>query len=115
MQVDRRIYPRVSVDLPAEIDFALASRTLDARITNLSLSGFLIEGDSQLVDLNSVSGIGPIEFDLHFGLDQMPVHCRCRVVYKRREGQKRCSLGLSILSIPDEQKSRLASYISSRL
>lgn len=115
MQVDRRIYPRVSVDLPAEIDFPLASRTLDARITNLSLTGVLVEGDIRLVEMNSLSGVGPIEFDLHFGLDGQPMHCRCRVVYKRREGQQRCSLGLSVLSIPDEQRTRLADFINQRL
>ncbi len=111
MGKERRFYPRVSVDIPAELDMAMLTETLDVRVTNLSLAGLMIEGDQRVYELKPPAGIGSVEIGLHFGIQGQPVHCHCRVVYKRRAGQNRCALGLAILSISESQKALIARLV----
>ena len=110
MNDERRIYPRISVDIAAEVELHRIE-TVDVRITDLSLSGLSIEGDERLTNLRPIASYGPMELEVHFGIEGSPVHCRCRVIYKRREGQSKSSMGLTILTIPEDQKERLATFI----
>lgn len=100
MQSERRLHPRVNTELPGELE--VAGATYDVVIVNLSAGGFLIEGSGDLLRLSPPAGLAALEVDLHFGLIDTPVHCRCRIVYKRRQSYDKGALGLHTLSISDE-------------
>jgi hypothetical protein len=118
MKTDMRLHPRVSVDLPAELE-PFRGDCVDARLIYLSLSGALVEGRAELGALlgarrELVAGI-PLELNLHFGLESASVHCHCRVVHSRRLAQGHFQVGLKFLSIPTDSQAALGRYIEARL
>ncbi|UTW11592.1 PilZ domain-containing protein [Marinobacterium rhizophilum] len=118
MKTDMRLHPRVSVDLPAELE-PFHGDCVDVRLIYLSLSGALVEGQGELEALlgarrERVAGI-PLELNLHFGLEAASVHCHCRVVHSRRLAQDCFQVGLKILSLPSQSQDALNRYIEARL
>ncbi|MDO6594894.1 PilZ domain-containing protein [Neptuniibacter sp. 1_MG-2023] len=112
--MDRRTYPRIDTDLPAEVQM-FAGSSIDVRLINLSLGGMLVEGGKEVELLRPLVDGAPLELSLHFGLNQYPLHCHCRVVYQRRQSQGCIQLGLSLLSIDDRALALLQQYISEQL
>ncbi len=111
---DRRIYPRVACDLPAELE-TVTGESLDVRIVNLSRGGFYVEGGAGLVEMQSPQGIGPLEIWLHFGLPTSALHCHCRVVYKRRHAHDRVGLGLNLISTDHQALKHLEQFVGLHL
>lgn len=114
MHSDRRLAPRVPCDIAAEIDM-LFGDSIDVQITDLSSSGCQIRGDQRLTQLDSIATGAPLEFSLNFGLDGCPIHTFCRMIYKRRETQSSCVMGLRWSSIPEHQMEILQRFIDERL
>lgn len=118
MNVDMRLHPRVSVDLPAELE-PFRGDCLDVRLVNLSLSGVLVEGSAELEALlgarKSPASDMPLELNLHFGLETQSIHCHCRMVHSRRLAENRFQVGMKILSIPTDSQGLLGRYIEARL
>jgi hypothetical protein len=118
MHVELRLNPRVSVDMPAELE-PFRGECLDVRLINLSLSGVLVEGNGELEQLlhrsRGLAAGMPLELNLHFGLEQAPIHCHCRLIHSRRLAQDQFQMGMKILSIADSSQAELSRYISSRL
>ncbi|GGO86830.1 hypothetical protein GCM10011348_38630 [Marinobacterium nitratireducens] len=118
MKREMRLHPRVGVDMPAELE-PYGSDSLDVRLVNLSVGGALIEGSEQLESLlNAVrhpeSGV-PVEVNLHFGLEEGPVHCHCRLIHTRRLAQSRYQMGMKILSLASDCQDMLSRFVESRL
>ncbi len=114
MNPERRIYPRIHVELPAEVE-ANTGETADVTVLNLSVGGLLVEGGAELAGLKPpVEGV-PLELKLHFGLDDEPLHCHCRVVYNQRLSQFKHRFGLTILSMDQPAIQHLQAFIESRL
>ena len=114
MHSDRRLTPRVACDIAAEIDM-LFGDSIDVEIIDLSRSGCQIRGDERLNRLDSVASGAPLEFSLSFGLDGCPIHTFCRMIYKRRETQSSCTMGLRCNSVPEHQMEILQRFIDCRL
>ena len=114
MQPDRRITPRVNSDICGEIHM-LFGDCIDVQIVDISASGCQVVGDERLMSLRSVATGAPLEFNLNFGLDGCPMHAFCRMIYKRRETQKRCVMGLRWNSIPEHQLDILQRFVAQRL
>ncbi len=114
MRPERRIYPRLGVELPAELEQNDAI-TLDVTLLDISQGGFLLEGSAELMQVRSPSGAGSAEFNLHFGLADSAIHCHCRIVHQRRISQHRVQCGVSILSIDQQGFDRLHGYIRRHL
>lgn len=111
MNQERRIYPRVHVEIPAEVEDG-RGETANATLLNLSLGGLLLEGGGDLLELQSpVKGM-PLELKVHFGLESEPVHCHCRVVYSQRQSQQCMRYGLIILSIDQHASDMLQAFIA---
>ncbi|WP_299182743.1 PilZ domain-containing protein [uncultured Neptuniibacter sp.] len=114
MHAERRIYPRIHVKLPAELSSG-DGQSVDVSLINLSLGGMLVEGGADLAELKPVITGAPLEVNLHFGLNDQPVHCLCRVVYKQRQSQRCLRYGLSVLSMDLQTQEQLQSYIEQQL
>lgn len=118
MQAEKRLHPRVGVDLPAELE-PYGGECFDVRLINLSLGGLLVEGDEQLeklIDVNRrTAGAAPVEVNIHFGLEQGAVHCHCRLIHMHRLAQNRFQMGMKILSIADTHHQSLSRFIEARL
>lgn len=114
MHSDRRLAPRVPCDIAAEIDM-LFGDSIDVQIIDLSSSGCQIRGDQRLTKLDSIATGAPLEFSLNFGLDGSPIHTFCRMIYKRRETQSSCVMGLRWSSVPEHQMEILQGFINERL
>ena len=114
MQSDRRLAPRVPCEIAAEIDM-LFGDSIDVQIIDVSTSGCQIRGDQRLTKLDSIATGAPLEFSLNFGLDACPIHTFCRMIYKRRETQNSCTMGLRWNSIPEHQMEILQRFIDARL
>lgn len=118
MKREMRVHPRVGVDLPAELEPFIGD-SLDVRLINLSVGGALIEGSEQLEQLLDASrkleSGTPVEVNLHFGLDEGPVHCHCRLIHMRRLAQSRYQLGMKILSLANDCQEMLGRFVESRL
>ncbi|WP_286236940.1 PilZ domain-containing protein [Neptuniibacter halophilus] len=111
---ERRIHPRIHVQLPAE----LATRegeSVDVSLINLSLGGMLVEGGPEMAGLKPPVIGAPLELYLHFGIDDQPLHCLCRVVYNQRQSQTCLRYGLSILSIDQQASQVLQGFIDRHL
>jgi hypothetical protein len=108
---ERRIFPRLHVDIPAEVEDGRGV-SADVTLLNLSLSGLLIEGGSDLLQLQPVVAGLPLELKVHFGLEDQPLHCHCRVVYNQRQSQQCMRYGLIILSIDQNASDALQAYIN---
>ncbi|MDO6515047.1 PilZ domain-containing protein [Neptuniibacter sp. 2_MG-2023] len=67
--MDRRTYPRIDTDLPAEVQM-FAGSSIDVRLINLSLGGMLVEGGKEVELLRPLVDGAPLELSLHFGLNQ---------------------------------------------
>lgn len=113
MLSERRLHPRVATDLPGELE--LAGTTFDVRLVNLSLAGFLVEGGAELTQLQLPYAQGVPEVDLHFGLEQGAIHCRCRVVYKRRHSHSEAALGLHILALSAAAEQSIVAFVDASL
>lgn len=114
MNPERRLYPRLNVNIPAEVEVS-SGEGADVNLINISLGGMLIEGDERLQALRPPVEGAPLELGLHFGLEEQPVHCRCRVVYQQRQSQCITRFGLCVLSIDQQAADLLQNYISARL
>lgn len=114
MQSERRLAPRVTCEIVAEIDM-LFGDSIDVEIIDVSSSGCQIRGDQRLTKLDSIASGAPLEFSLNFGLDGCPIHTFCRMIYKRRETQNSCIMGLRWNSVPEHQMEILQRFIASRL
>ena len=114
MNPERRIYPRINVSIPGEVEDATGV-SADITILNLSVNGVLIEGDQALAGIKPPIEGAPLEIKLHFGIEERPMHCHCRVVYAQRQSQHCLRYGLTILSIDHEAHSALDSYVMSKL
>ncbi len=113
MSSERRLHPRINTDLPGELE--LSGNTYDIRVVNLSLGGFLVEGGSELAQLQYPAEPAVMEVDLHFGLEDTPLHCRCRVVYKRRQSYSQIGLGLRILSLASAAEEAIREFVDDNL
>lgn len=107
---ERRIYPRVNVQIPAEAEDGRGD-SADVTLINLSLGGVLIEGGADLLLLKAPVDGMPLELKLHFGLVDEAIHCHCRVVYNQRQSQQCIRLGLIILSIDQHAGELLQTFI----
>lgn len=114
MYSDRRLVPRVSCNIAAEI-VRLFGDTVDVQILDLSMSGCQIMGGQDLALLDARVSGAPLEFSLHFGLESCPIHAFCRVIYKRRETQSRFLMGLRWNSIEQHQHDILQRFIDTRI
>ena len=114
MQSDRRLTQRVNCSIEAEI-VRMFGEALDVRIVDLSMSGCQITGDQSLELLDKRLSGAPLEFALHFGLDNCPIQAFCRMIYKRRETQNRYLMGLRWNSIAQHQHEILQRFIEQRI
>ncbi|HSG02958.1 MAG TPA: PilZ domain-containing protein [Marinobacterium sp.] len=114
MRLERRLTPRVFCDIAAEIDM-LFGDSIDVQIVDLSSSGCQIRGDQRLTRLDSIASGAPLEFSLNFGLEGCPIHTFCRMIYKRRETQNSCLMGLRWNSVPEHQMEILQRFIDQHL
>ncbi|TCK08952.1 PilZ domain-containing protein [Marinobacterium mangrovicola] len=113
MDADRRLYPRVFTDLSAQAN--KGSDNFPVQVVNLSMTGFQVEGGGQLAALTAEAGKPSVELSLNFQLAGQAVNSLCRVVYKRRMSVDRAALGLKIISIDDEARSAIESYVHAKL
>ncbi len=111
---ERRIYPRIPCKVDAELE-TTDGRMLDVRLTNISRSGFYIEGDDGLYDLQPPEGLGATEIWLHFGLERSALHCHCRIIYKRRNAHDNIGLGLHIISTDEAALNVIEHYVATHL
>jgi hypothetical protein len=111
---ERRISPRVNCSLPAEIETS-AGEMIDVNLVNISRSGFHVEGGEVLAGLQPPQGLGATEVWLHFGLGQGPLHCHCRIVYKRRNSHDSIGLGLHIVSTDPDSLTLIDRFVLDRL
>lgn len=109
---ERRIAPRVHCRLPAEVE-TLTGELINVQLVNISRSGFYVEGDDLLSGVQPPQGIGAAEIWLHFGLEQQPLHCHCRIVYKRRNSHDSIGLGLHIVSTDQNSLKLIDGYVAS--
>lgn len=114
MHSDQRLAPRVPCEIAAEIDM-LFGDSIDVQIVDLSIFGCQIRGDQRLTRLDAIATGAPLEFSLNFGLDGCPIHTFCRMIYKRRETQSSCAMGLRWSSVPEHQMEILQRFINERL
>ena len=114
MNSERRIYPRLHVNIPAEVE-TLSGVSADVNLINISMSGMMIEGDTQLLELKAPVEGTPLELSLHFGLGSEALHCRCRVVYIQRQSQSCVRYGLCLLSIDQQSADCMQAYIDANL
>lgn len=114
MNPERRIYPRVNVDIAAELS-SREGESVDVTLLNLSLGGVLVEGGADMAMLKPPVAGAPLELYLHFGLDGEPLHCHCRVVYSQRQSQRCMRYGLAILSIDHQAAERLQAHVNTLL
>lgn len=110
---DRRLHPRVVTDLSARVE--AGPLKLPVQMVNLSLGGFLVEGDGQLTGLPASASSGSIELNLSFDLESLEVSSFCRVVYKRRLSADKAALGLKILEIDERARDAIDNYVRSNL
>jgi len=111
---ERRIYPRIPCDLPAELEMTTGELT-DVRIVNISQSGFYVEGDGSLAGLQPPEGLGATEVWLHFGLPVSALHCHCRIIYKRRHAHDQIGLGLHLVSTDEKALQQIQCYVGEHL
>ncbi|MGB0205501.1 MAG: PilZ domain-containing protein [Neptuniibacter sp.] len=111
MHQDRRIYPRIHVEIPAEVEDG-RGETADVTLLNVSISGLLVEGGTDLLQLKAPAAGFPLELKVHFGIEGEPVHCHCRVVYNQRQSQQCMRYGLIILSIDQHASEKLQAFIA---
>ncbi len=111
---ERRIYPRIACTLAAELE-TTDGRMLDVRLTNISRSGFYVEGDDELSALQPPEGLGATEIWLHFGLESSALHCHCRIIYKRRKAHDNIGLGLHIISTDEMALNTIEHYVAAHL
>lgn len=108
MPVDRRYHPRVNTNLEATV---LA--TLRVRLLNVSASGILLGGNTQLHDLLLADPTTfPVEAEVVFELPQGPVRMTCRYIHTRRLSVDRFEMGFSILQHHGESQDRLEAFIA---
>ncbi|MGH1462974.1 MAG: PilZ domain-containing protein [Neptuniibacter sp.] len=107
---DRRLYPRIHVEIPAEVEDG-RGESADVTLLNISLNGLLIEGGSDLLKLKAPAAGLPLELKVHFGIDDEPVHCHCRVVYNQRQSQNCMRFGVIILSLDYHASEKLQAFI----
>lgn len=111
MYQERRIYPRLHVEIPAEIEDGRGEST-DVTLRDISVNGLLIEGGADLLQLKAPAAGLPLELKVHFSIEDSPVHCHCRVVYTQRQSQQCVRYGLIILSIDQHASDLLHTFIS---
>lgn len=114
MVADRRLAPRVSCSIPAELTLFMGP-SVDVLISDISTIGCQITGDPALLKLESVVSRAPLEVDISFGLDGCPIHARCRVMHKHRESQTQCVAGLRWGAIADHHLKLIREFVERRL
>ncbi|MBP0048726.1 PilZ domain-containing protein [Marinobacterium sp. AK62] len=114
MLQERRIYPRVPCQLPAELETS-TGELIDVTVVNISRSGLHVEGGPELTGLQPPQGLGATEIWLHFGLDQQALHCHCRIVYKRRNAHDNIGLGLHLVSTDAATLKVIEEYVHQHL
>jgi len=111
MHQELRLHPRMPTNLPAEMIFS-DQLSLDVTMRNLSLGGMLVEGDSQLQHAVDDHRPGfPVEVELHFGLNGLPVSCRCRLIHTRRCSQTLFQMGFKLLSLDELSQTLIREYL----
>lgn len=99
MHPELRLHPRVPVEIPAEIVFP-SGDSADITLLSLSLGGLTTEGDNRAFDLfEDTKPRFPIEVDMHFGLEDHPIRCHCRLIHTQRLRQNRYGFGFKLLSL----------------
>ena len=111
---ERRIYPRIPCDLPAELEIATGELS-DVRIVNISQNGFYVEGSTALAGLQPPAGPGSKEVWLHFGLAASALHCHCRIIYKRRNAHDLIGLGLHLVSTDEQALLQIQGYVGEHI
>jgi hypothetical protein len=113
MHADRRLHPRVACDIAGEIH--CQGKRFPVQVINLSLGGFLVEGEGDLTGLSAPVDRGALELELRFALDGVDIEAECRVVYKRRLSINRVALGLNILALSDQAVTEIDAYVGRHL
>lgn len=113
MLSERRIHPRVNVDLPATLS-TVDGESLEVQLINLSINGLLLEGGQELLALKPGRD-STIEFSLHYQLNALKVNSLCRVVYRQRLSQRKHRLGVKILSMDQAAMTEVEQFINQSL
>lgn len=112
MNSELRMHPRMPVRLPAEVMFS-DEDSVEVEVLNLSLGGLMVESDEagyRLVE--KYKPRFPIEVEIHFGLNQQPVHCHCRLVHVQRQKQNQYCLGFRVLSLNSQAQALITEAVS---
>ena len=106
MHSELRMHPRMPTKLPAEMILS-EDVSVDVIILNLSVGGMLIEGSDQMFHaVQAHKPAFPIEVEIYFGLQALPVRSHCRLIHTVRKRQDLYQMGFKALSM-DEQSSHL--------
>lgn len=123
MNSERRFQKRISIHLKAQL-INLSGEPMDATVTDVSLNGLTIQGDTQVLEHVEVINPQtrtphfPVEAELVVGLPlkSKPVQLklRCRQVNLRRFSKNRFAFGMRIVGIDQRQREHLERYIDER-
>lgn len=118
MSNERRKYPRV--DLDGDVNIQIAGVVRSGSLMNVSPEGIQIECRHQLIEqlakFKSDSGLFP-DFELEFDLpvpedDHRNIKSTCNVSYCRRLSQDSYHLGLSFVTLSENDERRVSDYIN---
>ncbi len=124
MAIGRRRFPRVRVDLPAEV-VSTSGAAIDVVIIDISSAGFKIECSMAERDFLTPGGEcthagRPIELEVHIRLPQIDGQCptvraTCDVVFSRRVAYNKSQVGMKFLRLGNDGFSDLEQYIDMRI
>lgn len=114
---ERRSHPRV--DLQGEANILLAGVVKNGTMTNLSQSGVQLECPHQMIEqlskFKSNAGVFP-DFELEFALpsdtSNKKIKSTCNVSYCRRQRQDSYLLGLTFISLDEQDEHQLAEFVN---
>ncbi|MEH6577985.1 MAG: PilZ domain-containing protein [Amphritea sp.] len=111
---DRRLHPRVNVDL--EVKIGISGDNTGARIVDISLGGVSIKGNHELatilkLDLDQPHGC---DYMVSFDLPGKHLSILSRLVHVRRLSQHDYVFGIKFLNLSAEDIESLSDYINSR-
>ena len=119
---ERRCCPRISTRLDVEV-VNRAGDSVEATITDLSVGGLTLEGDTlmvkhiEVIDVETGEPYFPVEASISLALSNNNSPTRlevlCRQVQKRRLSQDAFRIGMVIVEINEAQREQLARYIGS--
>ena len=117
VNTEKRKHPRIG--LKGEANILLAGVTGNGAMKNLSRTGIQLECHHQLIEqlseFKSDAGVFP-DFELEFSLPSPDDHSRkikstCAVSYCRRQSQDSYLLGLSFVSLAEQDRNELVGYV----